>query len=95
MTESKDNNGFHVKLEGLELSNDARERVQAGIQAVVLRELAAYKPNPDDNGKPSRHLGGGVVIVPPKQWWGFIVRQLTLPDLEKIPGLKEVVNAKY
>lgn len=95
MITQKDNNGFHVKLDGVELSNESRERIQAGIQALVLKELAAYTPNPDAPDKPSRHFGGGVVVVPPKWWWGFIIKKLTLPELEKIQGINEALNTKF
>ncbi len=95
MPTEKDN-GFHVRLDGIELSHEARERIQAGIQAVVMKELASFFPNPDDDGKPKHGFGhgGGVVVVPSKWWWGFILRQLQPKEIEGIHGLNEAINSK-
>ena len=43
-----DKNVFHVYLEGIEFSEDAKNRIQTGIQKVVMNELASYSP-PDTN----------------------------------------------
>ena len=94
MPNQKSDSGFHVRLDGVKLSEDSRNRIQAGIQKVIMDELAGYYPNPDDDGKPHVHFGGGVVVVPPKWWWGFIVRQLVPVEIEGIKGLNEEINSK-
>ncbi len=94
MSSQKSNDGFHVRLDGVKLSEGANARIQAGIQKVIMDELAGYYPNPDDDEKPHHHFGGGVVVVPPKWWWGFIVRNLHPAEVEGIKGLNEAINAK-
>ena len=94
MPNQKSDNGFHVRLDGVKLSEGSRNRIQAGIQKVIMDELAGYYPNPDDDGKRPVHFGGGVVVVPPKWWWGFIVRQLVPAEVEGIKGLNEEINSK-
>lgn len=86
-------NGFHVKLDGVELSEASRKRVQAGIQDVILRELAGYFPNPDDDEKRPGHLGNGVIVVPPRFWWGFILRPLRPNEVVGIKGWEKEINA--
>ncbi|MDB5023143.1 MAG: hypothetical protein JWP78_898 [Mucilaginibacter sp.] len=41
----------------MELNEESRKRVQAGIQELILHELAGHFPNPDDPGPKSKHLG--------------------------------------
>jgi hypothetical protein len=86
-------NGFHVKLDGIDLPEASRNRIQAGIREVVLRELAAY-PNPDGDDTGTVHLGQGVVIVPPRFWWGYILRQLDRGEAVQIKGLENEINSK-
>jgi hypothetical protein len=93
MAKLKDN-GFHVKLDGVELSEASRIRIQNGIQEVLLRELAGYFPNPDDTNSNNKHLGGGIVIVPPRFWWGRILRVLSPGETEGIKGLQHEINSQ-
>lgn len=86
MATKKDDNSFHVKLGGIKLTEASKQRIEAGIQSVVLKELAEYKPNPDDSGT----SGGGVIHIPPRIWRGFIAMYLTPKELESIQGLKEL-----
>ena len=67
---------FHVDLGDIQLSPEAAQRIEAKIQEAVLSELAAYKPNPDDDYKPRPWWpkGGPIVVIPPRDWWGFIIR---------------------
>jgi hypothetical protein len=86
-------NGFHVKLDGVELSDASSKRIQAGIREVVLRELAGYYPNPDDDTG-SVHFGQGVIVVPPRFWRGYILRQLDRGEALQIKGLENEINSK-
>ena len=91
----KNNNGFHVQLEGVKLSEAARERIQAGIQEVVLRELAAYYPDPDGGGGLGNDTGQhGIAIGRPRWWWGFILRELSQGEAEKLPGFETAINSQ-
>ena len=77
---------FRVNLEGIKLSSEAEERIQKGIQALVLEELAAFTPNPDDPGTghfPTFKSGGGIISVPIK-WPGYWLRILDRGDVEKV-----------
>lgn len=90
----KNDNGFHVQLEGVKLSEAARERIQAGIQEVVLRELAAYYPDPDGGDG----LGRDTPVIAfgkPRWWWGFILRELSQLEVEKtLPSLEKDLNTQ-
>jgi hypothetical protein len=88
-----EDNGFHVRLDGVELSEASRVRIQNGIQEVLLRELAGYFPNPDDPDS-NKHLGNGIIIVPPRFWWGRILRVLNPAEVDGIPGLKNEINSE-
>jgi hypothetical protein len=82
---------FQVRLEGIKLSTEAESRIERGIQALVLQELAAYKPNPDDPGTspfPTHHTGGATIVIPIK-WPGYWLRFISQPEvnnIEKIIG---------
>lgn len=67
---------FHVDLGDVKLPPEAAERIQAKIQEAVLSELAAYKPNPEGNErlKPWWPKGGPIIVIPPREWWGIIIR---------------------
>ncbi|MEJ0102597.1 MAG: hypothetical protein WDO19_08610 [Bacteroidota bacterium] len=95
MATKKNEGDFHVALNGVKLSESSRNRIQAGIQKVVMDELAAYFPNPDGDDKPHRfHFGDGVIVVPPKFWWGFILRPILQNEAATIKGLEEKINAQ-
>jgi hypothetical protein len=97
MPTKKNEGDFHVELNGIKLSEASRNRIQSGIQKVVMDELAAYYPNPDDPDKPQRHHpfgDGGVIVVPPKWWWGFILRPIFPNEVDNIKGLQEKINAQ-
>lgn len=95
MPDQKNDNGFHVRMDGVRLSDASKNRIQAGIQKVIMDELAGYYPNPDDDGKShTGNFGGPVIVVPPKWWWGFILRQLVPNEIDSIKGLKDVINGK-
>lgn len=84
---------FQVKLEGIKFSEEAEKRIEKGMQALVLQELAAYKPNPDDPdnpGFPHHRRGGGVIVVPIK-WPGYWLRILNQKEIE---GIGKVINMK-
>jgi len=94
MATKKNEGDFHVALNGIELSEDSRNRIQAAIQKAVMDELAGY-PNPDDDEKPRRpHLNDGVITVLPKWWWGFIIRGIRPGELEGFKGLGPLINSK-
>ena len=95
MVLQKVDSDFHVRLDGVKFSEASQARIQAGIQKVLMDELAGYYPNPDDDGKPhGPNFGGPVVVVPPKYWRGFILRQLQTAEIQTIKGLNEEINAK-
>ena len=95
MATKKNEGDFHVALNGIKLSDPSRNRIQAGIQKVVMDELAGYYPNPDDDDKPHRHhFGDGVIVVPPKWWWGFILRPILQNEVDNIKGLQEKINSQ-
>jgi hypothetical protein len=82
---------FHVKLEGLKLSTAAESRIERGIQALLLQELAAFTPNPDDPGTspfPTHHTGGGTIVIPIK-WPGYWLRVL---NPEELKGVGKALN---
>lgn len=70
------NTEFTVRLEGIRLSEKSEKRIEEGIQALVLSELAAYKPDPE---APPR-VGGPALSAErlsfvarfPKEWLGFM-----------------------
>ena len=71
-------NGFHVKLDGIKLNKEVQERIQFGIQEVILRELAA-RHSIGESGS-----GDGFAFVIPKDWLGFILRELEHAELGKV-----------
>lgn len=81
---------FHVVLGNMKLSRESEQRISSAIQAAVLSELAAYKPNPDDPGNPfgPKVPGGGgphphIVLRP--EWLGIIMHRLEgLRELEGV-----------
>jgi hypothetical protein len=86
---------FHVLLGDVKLSSESEARIQAGIQSLVNQELVAYKPNPDDSGKPPKNPfgtggGGPHIIIPPIKWPGYIL--MRLKDLNSLPGVLNQVN---
>lgn len=93
MATQKKDSGFHVKLDGIKFNDASMERIQAGIQNVLLQELAGYTPNPDGDDKPRHRFGNGVIVVPPKWWWGFIIRELRPKEITEIGGLQEEINS--
>jgi hypothetical protein len=88
MANLKDN-GFHVRLDGIKLSEDARNRIQAGIQEVLLRELAGYFPDPENDTS----VGNGLIIIPPKYWRGIWFRSLALGEAENLKGYQSGQNS--
>ena len=86
---------FHVLLGDVKLSVESEARIQAGIQSLVNQELVAYKPNPDDSGKPPKNpfgIGGGGphIIIPPIKWPGYILMRIR--DINALPGSLNQVN---
>jgi hypothetical protein len=61
-------NGFHVKLDGIELSDAAIDNIQKGIQEVVLRELAKHTPHKVEE---VQNLTGISAVVPSIYWRGL------------------------
>jgi hypothetical protein len=80
---------FHVLLGDIKLSAESEARIQAGIQSMVNQELVAYKPNPDDSGKPPKNPfgpgGGPHIIIPPIKWPGYIL--WNIKDFSVLPNL--------
>ena len=93
MATQKKDNSFHVKLDGINFSEASMQRIQAGIQNVLLQELAGYTPNPEGDDKPHHHFGNGVIVVPPKWWWGFIIRELQPKEVTGIGNLEHEINS--
>ena len=93
--QSKKDGDFHVALNGIELSDASRNRIQAAIQKAVMSELAGY-PNPEGDDKPSRagRFDTGVIAVFPKWWWGFILRQVRPNEIDALQGLGPQINSK-
>ncbi len=92
--QSKKNGDFHVALNGIELSESSRNRIQAAIQKAVMNELAGY-PNPDGDEKTSRfRYDQGLITVFPKWWWGFILRQIRPEEVDVLKGLGPLINSK-
>jgi hypothetical protein len=91
--QSKKDGDFHVALNGIELSEASRNRIQAAIQKAVMSELAGY-PNPEGDDKPRIHLDTGVIAVFPKWWWGFILRQVRPNEVDTLQGLGPLINSK-
>ena len=92
--QSKKGGDFHVALNGIELSDASRNRIQAAIQKAVMTELAGY-PNPEGDDKPSRlHIDTGVIAVFPRWWWGFILRQVRPNEIDALQGLGPQINSK-
>lgn len=85
-------NNFHVKLDGVKLTDKQRTEIERGIQEVVMNSLLLF-PNPDDSGTP-RTPGHGVVVVPPRHWCGIILRPLSPAEEGNIEGLKQQVNSE-
>ena len=87
----KNTSEFHVKLEGIKFSSKVEKRIEAGIQSLIMNELAGYKPNPDDpDGRTPGLLGNPIIIVKPKLWPGFIVMKLEQLDEKILKRLKVV-----
>jgi len=77
-------NGFHVKLDGFELNKEAQERIQLGIEEVVLRELAAHHSFGEG--------GSGHAVIIPSEWLGRILMNLSNAEVKNIrPGFN--INA--
>jgi hypothetical protein len=80
---------FHVLLGDIKLSAESEARIQSGIQSIVNQELTAYKPNPDDSGKPPKNPfgpgGSPHIVIPPINWKGYIL--WSLKDLSVIPNV--------
>lgn len=94
MSTKKNEGDFHVALNGIQLSEAARERIQEGIQRVVMNELAGYYPNPDEPEKPRRHhFDNGVITVFPRWWWGFILRPIFNEELNSLTKFRDELNA--
>ncbi|MBS1502608.1 MAG: hypothetical protein JST32_11140 [Bacteroidetes bacterium] len=85
-------NDFHVKLDGVKLTSKQKDAIERGIQQAVMNALFTY-PNPDDSGTPRNTPGSGVVVIPPKHWRGFILRELSPAEEGLIPGLKPAANS--
>ena len=58
---------FIVRLDGLGLSDDARSRIAAALQAATLAELGRL-----DLG----HQTGAAAFIPRKEWLGFWLRSM-------------------
>lgn len=92
---------FHVLLSDIKLSAESESRIQAGIQSLVNSELVAYKPNPDDSGRPPRNpfgTGGNPhIVIPPIKWPGYILLRLkdvanikeSIPQVIDVQGLSK------
>jgi len=94
MQAKKNEGDFHVALNGIELSEASRTRIQAAIQKAVMDELAHY-PNPEGDEKPSRfRFDQGVITVFPRWWWGFILRQVRPEEVDGLKGLGPLINSK-
>jgi hypothetical protein len=76
---NRNDNGFHVKLDGIELSEESRIRIEAGIQEVMLREIAHMFPDP--NSDPN---SGSVIFMQPRLWRGIYMRPLNHQEGEAI-----------
>jgi hypothetical protein len=85
---------FHVLLGDIKLSAESESRIQAGIQSLVNSELVAYKPNPDDSGRPSKNPfgpgGNPHIVIPPIKWPGYILMRL-----KDINVFKENINQVF
>lgn len=92
---------FHVLLGDIKLSAESESRIQAGIQSLVNSELVAYKPNPDDSGRPPRNPfgpgGNPHIVIPPIKWPGYILMRLkdinvfkeNIPQVIDVQGLSK------
>lgn len=95
MPTKKNEGDFHVSLNGIQLSEDARNRIQAGIQKVVMNELAAYYPNPDDDySSRGPYFNNGVIVLHPRWWWGFILRPILDNEIDNLKGFEKTINAE-
>lgn len=78
-TKKAKNAEFHVLLSGVDLPEEVEKRIELRIQEVVTSELAGFRPNPDDPGRPPRKgpiPGGPYIVIPPIKWPGYILRAL-------------------
>jgi hypothetical protein len=87
MAKSRKNTEFYVNLNDIQLSKESISRIESKIQAAVMDELVAYKPNPED---PPKGSFGPIVVFPPRPWPGLILKRLADKDLTKI-GLENTV----
>ncbi|HVX25792.1 MAG TPA: hypothetical protein VHB70_05590 [Parafilimonas sp.] len=94
MPTRKNEGDFHVSLNGIQLSEDARNRIQAAIQKAVMNELAAYYPNPDDDYNSRAPFNNGVILLHPRWWWGFILRPILDNEIDNLEGLAKTINAE-
>ncbi|MFZ1527572.1 MAG: hypothetical protein WAT19_02400 [Ferruginibacter sp.] len=91
MAKSKKDTEFYVKLENIQLPENAVSRIEAGIQRLVMNELVGYTPDPDAPYPPKKWPGwppsGPIIIRPPRPWPGFLVKKL-LPNEIKTLGIE-------
>jgi hypothetical protein len=85
---NQNDNGFHVKLDGIKFSEESRNRIQTGIQEVLLREVSRMFPDPDSDLKSS-----AVIFVPPRLWRGIYLRVLDHQQEEAIGVNKGIATA--
>jgi hypothetical protein len=98
MAKAKSGNEFYVKLENIQLSAESVGRIEAGIQSLVMSELAGYKPNPDDPYPTGPWPPKGwrphwpIIVRPPRPWPGLIARKLLPKEIAGLNINEELAN---
>lgn len=83
---TKNAHEFTIKLEGVALSKDAQARIEAGLQSIVLQELAG-RPGPDDTGSPRKPINNPIVVIP-LPIPGKLIRVYDPRQLEQLEQIK-------
>jgi hypothetical protein len=75
---------FMVRLDGIKLTSEGKERIEKGIQRLVLSELADHMHVPGyPPFLPTPRTGGAIISIPIK-WPGYWLRVLSADEFDDI-----------
>ena len=96
-TKKETGTDFILRLSGIELPDDVKERIAAELRATLMRELAKTDTGGADTRKAAAAAGGGVggaILFHPEWYGGKILRSLAALKAEtaRFDKTRVVVN---